>query len=276
MSNVLKTAAFAGSFFLLLAAASCSGGDKHAQEAQSLLDSAQNLVASHDYCAAIAVLDTIDKKYRDCLDIRREGTNVRLNALSNLSRDSLASAELQLAGAEAEVAKLAPRFRKIEIDGTEGYYVDKEAYTGREMNATSIQARVDEQGYCFVVANVAGRRIGLNAISYKEITTPATESVEIEGSEIMSLTQEAAAPLIEALAATDAKSVTVTLTGTKGKVPAKLDAKQLAAFRSSWDYSRALQQQRRLKIALEKLTRQIQRLDDQLANSVTVPENEDK
>jgi len=273
MFNVLKLAATAGATFIIAAMTSCSD-NKHIDEASAMLDSAKTLVAAHDYQAAITTLDSLDKKYRDCLDVRREGTRVRLTALADLSRDSLASAELQLSDAQSKVALLAPRFRKIEVDGTAGYYVDNATYTGREMNSTGIQARVDDEGYCFVVANVAGRRIGLNSICFGNVSTPASESVEIEGSEIMSLTQEIAAPLIEALAACPDKSATVVLAGTKGKVNAKLNAKQIEAFRTSWDYANALQRQRRLLITLEKLTRQLQRLDDQIANATPVPEEE--
>ncbi len=274
MFNVLKPPAIAG-LLLTVAASSCSG-DKRAEEARGLLENARALVTAHDYPAAIAALDTLDKKYRDCLDVRREGTLVRLTALSDLSRDSLASAELQLSGVQTAVAELAPRFKKIEVDGTGGYYVDNAAYTGQEMNKTGIQARVDDEGYCFVVANVAGRRIGLNSISFGDVSTQPTQSVEVEGSEIMSLTQEAAAPLVEALALCPDKTATVTLVGSKGKVSAKLDARQLDAFRASWDYARALQRQRRLLINLERLTRQLQRLDDQLANSTPATDEDDK
>lgn len=273
MFNVHKIAAAASALLIMIASYSCSD-NKRAEEARSVLAEAQKLVADHDYPAAIAALDTLDKKYRDCLDVRREGTTVRLTALSDLSRDSLASAEQQLRAVSETVDRLAPEFKKIDVEGTDGYYVAADIYTGREMNATGIQARVDDQGYCFLVANVAGRRIGLNAISCDGATTPFTESVEIEGSEIMSVTQEAAAPVLEAIAACSDKSATVTLLGTKGKVPVKLDSRQIGALRATWEYARALQQQRRLNIALERLTRQLQRLDDQLANSITVPEDE--
>ncbi len=260
---------------LILAAAAAGCGDNSRREAANqLLGKAQTLVDSHDYDSAIVVLDTLDKKYRDCLDERKAGTTVRLTALANLTRDSLASAELQLQRVQADVEALQPQFRKVEVAGTEGYFVDKEAFTGKEMNSTSLQARVDPEGYLFVVANVAGCRIGLNSLRVGDAVTAPAQSVSVEGSEIMSLSQEQVAPVVDAINAADGKTVAVELVGTKGKVSVKLTGKQLAAFADSDRYAKALQRQRRLQITLEKLERQLARLNDQLAARIPVPEED--
>lgn len=260
---------------LVLAAVAAGCGDNSRSEAANqLLDKASALVEAHKYDSAIVVLDTLDKKYRDCLDQRKAGTSVRLTALASLTRDSLASAELQLQQVQADVQALEPLFKKIDVAGTEGYYVDKEAFTGREMNSTCLQARVDPDGYMFVVANVAGRRIGLNSLRVGDVSTAPAQSVEIEGSEIMSLTQEQAAPVVEAINAAGRNVVEVDLVGSKGKATIKLSGKQLAAFSGSDSYAKALQRQRRLQITLEKLERQLARLNDQLAARIPVPDEQ--
>lgn len=259
--------------FATLALASCSGDSSRRQAAQSLVEQAQSLSETHHYQEALTVLDTLDVKYRDCIDQRREGTRVRLSALSSLTRDSLASAELQLRGLQVEIDSLDPMFKKVDIEGTEGFWVDKNVYTGSEMNSTGIQVRVDEQGYCFVVANVAGRRIGLRSISYGGVATPDGQSIEIEGSEIMSVTQEPAAELLSALSEAKGKAV-VTLLGSKGKAEVTLNAKQLAAIAATWQYARALQEHRAVSIKLEKLERQLAKLSDQLASQIPVPDEE--
>lgn len=263
-----------GVIALVLAAAGtgCTDNSRH-EAANQLLGRAQALVDVHNYDSALVVLDTLDKKYRDCLDERKQGTSVRLTALASLTRDSLASGELQLQQVNAEVEALAPAFRKIEVAGTEGYYVDAAAYTGKEMNSTCLQARVDPEGYMFVVANVAGRRIGLNSLSAAGVATAPAQSVEVEGSEIMSLSQEQAAPLVDAIKSAQSP-VDVELIGTKGKTTVKLKGAQLEAFGRSDSYARALQRQRRLNITLEKLERQLAKLNDQLAAQIPVPDEE--
>lgn len=267
----LIAAAFAAAIIL----ASCSGDNARREAAQSLLEQARTLVANHHYDSAIVVLDTLDKSYRDCLEQRREGTTVRLTALADLSRDSLASCEVQLQQSQTELARLQPGFKKIDVAGTEGYYVDNATYTGSEMNTTGIQARVDDEGYLFIVANVSGRKIGLCRIEYGGVASGDGESVAIEGSEIMSLSQEKTAELVDALASATAPA-TVALVGTKGKAQVKLNAKQLASIRDTRDYASALQRTRRLQIMQEKLERQLARLNDQIANQIPVDEEQEQ
>lgn len=249
----------------------CTNDKARREAANDLVDQARRLSEDHQYDSALVVLDTLDVKYRDCLDERREGTRLRLATLASMTRDSIAADELKLRSVMAEIDSLSPDFKKIKIAGTEGYYVDRQVYSGSEMNSTGIQVRVDDQGYCFVVANVAGRQIGLNRIVYGDTATSPVESVKVEGSEIMSVTQESAAPLLEALSKADGKA-TVTLSGTKGKTDISLSAGQLKSIRSTWNYARALQQKRELSIRLEKLERQLAKLSDQLALQTPVEE----
>lgn len=266
MYNALKTTAVAA--LLGIVAVSC-GGNKRAAQADALLATADSLVAARDYPAAIQTLDTLDVKYRDCLDQRKRGTQVRLRALADLTRDSLASAEAQLHVVAPEVEEMQKRFRFVEMPGTDGYYVLADSYTGREMNTTSLQARVDPQGYFFLIANVAGRSIGLNRITVGSASTAQFESVDVEGSDIASLTQETAAPVVEALLSASAP-VTAELIGRKSSVKVKLDAKALSAISATWQYAQSLQKSRKLNIQLEKLERQLAKLNDQLA--ATLPD----
>ena len=94
-------------------------------------------------------------------------------------------------------------------------------------------------------------------------------SIDLEWSEMMSLSQETVSPLVEAMWNTSAPA-SVELAGTKGTATIKLDSKQLASLRNTWTYGRSLQRQRRLNISLEKLERQLAKLNDQLANQLTV------
>lgn len=265
--TLLKLAAIA----LCAACAACAGNKDRKEAAAALVERAQALVEARQCDSAIVVLDTLNVKYRDCLDERRQGTLVRLEALATLTRDSITSSELQLSAASATVDSLAPLFKKVEIPGTAGYFVDKSVYTGSEMNETGIQVRVDDQGYCFVIANVAHRNIGLNKIAYANSVAEG-ESIAVEGSEIMSITQEKAASLVEAICSATNKAK-VTLSGSKGSVEIVLSPKQIQSIRDSWRYALALQQSRLLNIRLEKLERQLSKLSDQKANQTAYPED---
>lgn len=271
MYNVRKTIAAAAIAAIVMA--SCSGNQERTEAATGLLEQARALVQNHNYDSALTVLDTLDIAYRDCLEQRRKGTVVRLAALADLSRDSLASCEQQLQLAQADLGRLQPQFQKIDLQGTDGYYVDKATFSGSEMNRTGIQARVDDEGYFFLVANVAGRKIGLSRLVFENVSSESGQAVAVEGSEIMSLSQEKTAELVNALVQAKAPA-TVKLVGAKGEVAVKLDAKQLASIRDTRDYASALQRARRLQIVQEKLERQLQRLNDQIANHIPVDEQQ--
>ena len=263
---------FGAAIFLSLLATSCSSDNTRAKKSSELIDSARTLIDSHRYSQALELLDTLDIKYRDCLEQRKEGTTVRLTAMAAMTRDSLASAELQLRRVERQIDSLSPLFIKIDIAGTNGYFVDKNVYSAGEMNVNTVQARIDEDGYCSLIANVYNRRIGLRSIEYGNVSTAPTRSIDVENSELMSVTQESALPLLQAL--TDAKgAVKLVLIGSKGKVDLNLTAKQTQGIVDTWSYAQALQHKRALAIRLEKLERQLAKLSDQIASQIPVDES---
>lgn len=248
--------------------AACSGPSR-SDQAQALVEQARQLADTHSYDSAMMVLDTLDVKYRGCLEQRRQGTVVRLTALSALSRDSLAVAQLRLRTSQAVADSLAPQFKQIEVAGTDGYYVDKNVYSGTEMNRATLQGRVDDQGYFFIAVNYPGKG-GIYGLEAGGVGTARAASVAIEGAEIMSLTQEKTAALMQYLAEATAP-VSITVLGDRKNGTIKLDARQLASLNTTYRYALALQQVRRQQIILEKLERQLARLNDELANRTPAP-----
>ncbi|MDE6300146.1 MAG: hypothetical protein K2M19_00330 [Muribaculaceae bacterium] len=271
--NILAGIMVAG---LLAGAMSCSGDSARTEAATAVLTDAQRLVEANKYDSALTVLDTLDHKYRDCLEQRRQGTLVRIAALSAMTSDSLAMAKLDYAAAEEAITRLSPSFKEVKLEGTDGYWVDKSVYSGSEMNKNSVQLRVDDKGYMFMVVNLSGRRIGLDAVIFGDIKASG-KSIDVEGSEIMSLHQEAVKPLIEALtsaAAEGAKTAVVTLAGAKGSVKVTLDSRQLASIVATNEYAGALQKRQQTAVRLEKLERRMAKLNDQLANMTPEPVDE--
>lgn len=272
MSSVIKPV------ILMLAAAvcagSCSTGNSRADAASQLLEQAQQKVSAKDYPAAITLLDTLDKSYRDCLDQRRAGTRLRTRALLDLTVDSIAANDARRQQLQLQIAELEPRFKHVDIEGTDGFSVDKSIYTGNEMSRTGIQPRIDKDGYFFIVVNLSGRSIGVTGLKAGGVATqPVTwDRPVVEGSEIVNISNEYLQYFAEAVAGSDKSPLTVEIVGRRGSVPVKLDARQLEAFRATWDYSHALTAQRAALISRERLERQLHNLRDVLAN---LPEETD-
>lgn len=266
MSNVIKTLlAIALMAATLLAAC---GDNSRRTQAQALLDQARGAAADRQYPRAIELLDTLDRAYRDCLDVRRAGTVLRTEALRDLTIDSIAANEARLQTLQTAVDRSASYFAHVDVAGTDGYMVYTPAAKSWQLDRTGLQARIDPEGYFFIVVNVAGRAIGLDRICLGDVCTVPAQSVAVEGSEIMNISQEQALPLVQALLSAQAPA-SITLRGTRGNIPLTLDAKALDALRATWQYAQARQQLRLNLIGRERLERQLARLRETLANLAT-------
>ncbi len=262
MYNAVKHIAAAA--LIAAAVTACSGGNERQQSATALLEQARNEVNSARYAEALTLLDSLDRAYRDCLEQRRPGTRLRMEAMLAMVNDSITANDARRAVLDSTVSRLAPQFRRIEIPGTDGYSVARSIYTGNEMNVTGIQPRVDEQGYFFIAVNVKGRVINVLGLNYGDVSTTGAASVAVEGSEIATVRHEQAAALAQALAAAQAPAK-VTIHGTAGNVDVRLDAKALQAFADTWTYAQAVTDQRTELIRRERLARQQTQLQQALA-----------
>lgn len=249
---------------LALAITAC-GSDGRSEKAAGLLGQAREAAGQKDYAKAINLLDTLDKSFRDCLDLRREGTRLRSETLRDMTIDSISASEQRLLDLNSEVERMKGDFCHVDMDGTDGYDVYAPAMKAWSLNRTGVQPRIDADGYFFIAVNLAGREVGLNGVSAGGVSTLPSESVAVEGSEIMNINQENSAPLMERLMQMEAP-VTLSLNGRRGKAEVRLDAAALQAFKATWQYASARQELRLNLIRRERLERQLSRLRDVLAN----------
>lgn len=268
MSNAPKSTLLLTAALTLMLLLSACGGNSRQEAATTLLEQARSAAAEKHYSQAIALLDTLDKSYRDCLDQRRQGTRLRTEALRDLTLDSIAINDALLTTLQTRADSLQAQFSRVEVPGTQGYQVLASEQKAWNLNRTGIQARLDPEGYFFIAVNYVGRPIGLYALGADGAQSARSASVAVEGSEIMNVSQEAAVPLVDALSKAQAP-VKMTLLGTKGKASITLDARQLAAINATWEFARTRQQLRFNLIRRERLERQLSRLRDALVNLPT-------
>jgi len=262
MYNAIKTITIAAAAALLTA---CSGDSARTAAADSLLDEARAAAEAKQYPRTLELLDSLDHGYRDCLDIRRRGTRLRITALRDLTMDSIAANDVRLTALQAEVDSARGDFARVDVDGTDGYEVYAPAAKGWSIDRTGVQPRVDADGYFFIAVNLTGRTIGLDRLCAGDSCSLPSQSVAVEGSEIMNVGQEQAAPLMGALLTAHAP-LKVTLAGQRGSATITLDDAALRAFAATWRYAAARQQLRLTLIGRERLERQLSRLREQLVN----------
>lgn len=256
MFNVSKCAAVALVGLSAISISSCGSDNSRAEAAAQLLNQADSLRQAGDCAGAIETINFLDSAYRDCLEQRRAARRLRAQVLYQVTIDSIEAFEEKSPAMEAALDSLRPLFKKVELEGTEGYYVFKKSFTGSEMNRTGIQARTDEKGYFFIAVSNTGRHIGLNALRYGSVQTVAVESMDVAGSEIMSISQEAAADFAKAIMEAPAGKLKIELLGTKRNASITLTAAEADAFRQTWRYSQLLQLYQLANVRREKYERQ--------------------
>lgn len=254
----------------------CSDNAQRLAAAQSLLSEAETAVEAKNYDTAMTLLDSLNTAYREQLDVRRQSERVRAAAIEGVTIDSIETCDYRLATLQLQADSLSAAFRRVEgTRGLEGYRVDNMVYSADRLNATCVQPRLSDDGYLYLVANLQGRRIGLNALAVAagadrvtSGTASADRLVAVEGSELLSLRQEEVADMARWLSShSAAKDISIEFIGTKGSHKARLSAATAAAIVRTYAYARVLQEQRAQTILREKLERTLATARDHRANA---------
>ena len=192
--------------------------------------------------------------------------------------DSIAAGDAILAAATMELETLQPQMKHVAGPaGLEGYWLP--AKTPEQiMGSTTVQGRVSDDGYFYIVANVQGRAIGLTTIALSD-GGDSVESqpispmrvVKVEGSETASFSPED----VEAVGAwleTHPGASKLVLKGSKGKADVKLTPALRDELTLTYKYARAMQARRLAAVHREKYERMLAAARDQLANFTPVTE----
>ncbi len=276
MFNAINKTLFGAAVFAL-ALTSC--GDKNRDAAVDLYKQCESAISSGNYSGALVMLDTLNTRFADQVEIRKDALRLRAMAMQGVASDSIAAGSEELARATLELDRLAPDFRHVDSSvGLEGYYLPK-GVSDKVMTATGIQPRVNDQGYFYIVANVQGRNIGLNSIRFVDGAEQTSSSeispvrvIKVEGSESASFNPEDLEGVGQWLKEHPGASKIV-LAGTKGKVDVKLDPKLRSQLIACYDYSCARLALHLAQVKREKYERMLATARDQMAN---LPQPTDK
>lgn len=259
-----------GAAVLAIALTSC--GDKNRDAATELYNQCEAAINAGNYSGALVMLDTLNTRFADQVEIRKEALRLRAMAMQGVTSDSIAAGSEELARATLELDKLSPKFRHVDSSvGLEGYYLP-EGVSEKVMTATGIQPRVNDQGYFYIVANVQGRSIGLNSIRFVDGAEETSSSeisparvIKVEGSESASFNPEDLEGVGQWLKEHPGASKIV-LVGSKGKTDVKLDAKLRSQLTDCYDYSCARRALHLAQVKREKYERMLATSRDQMAN----------
>lgn len=260
---------------LLLAGATGCGPSDEERAAATLVGQAEALYDMGDYQGAIDSVKVLNERYRGLTDLRRSGLRIQALATEGLIRDSIEAVEPVMAQAKLDTDSLGKLFVHIEpaAEGLDGYYLAAAIPASSAMETTTVQPRVDEQGYLYLTANVSGRSIGIEGLKIGNEQDAWTSGrispsrvATVEGSDIASFAPEDLTGLGPWLLEHRGENLTGTLTGARGAASFKISPMLRQALVESYEYSEAWQRERRASILREKLERKLQAVRDQLAN----------
>lgn len=256
----------------------CSCGNNDKAGADALLAESQTAISNRQFAEAITLLDTLNARYPKQTAERRQGLQLRASAMEGLAMDSIAAGDQILATASMELERISPNFHHVAGPaGLEGYWLHKKAPESI-MGSTTVQGRVSDEGYFYIVANVQGRSIGLSTITISDggeyVTSESISPirvVKVEGSETASFSPEEVAKIGAWLEA-HPNATKLTINGSKGKADVKFTAALRSQLLQTYQYSRAMQDKHRATVHREKYERMLAAARDQLANLTPVPE----
>lgn len=268
MYNAINKIIIPAAMALMLA--SC--GNQEKESAAELYGKCETAISEHRLAEALELLDTLDVRYSKQVEVRRDAMRLRAQIMEGMAMDSIGASDAALAEATLLVQEWGPKFRHIESSvGLEGYFLPK-GVNEKMMTQSGIQGRVSDKGFFYVVANVQGRSIGLRSfelisgsdkVSSSDIS--ASRIIKVEGSESASFNPEELEAIGPWLESHNAPSQLI-LVGSKGNLKLKLTAAQGEELKDCYNYSKALQAQRRASIRREKFERMLATARDQLAN----------
>ena len=258
MLNAINKTLIASVVAAACSLAACS--DKELDGAMALYQAAETGIGEARYSEALATLDTLNARYPEQTQVRRDALRLRALAIQGLALDSISAGSEALAAATIDREARDPEFRHVDSSvGLEGYFLPK-GVDEKVMMGTCIQPRVQ------------GRSIGLRAIEFVDGAESASSAdispariIRVEGSESASFNPEELEGIGEWLLAHPGASKIV-LKGSKSNASVKLDPKMRSQLVKCYEYSRALQAQRLASLKREKYERMLATARDQLAN----------
>lgn len=143
---------------------SCGASDK--QDAEKLLEEAENSINSGNYGVALSLLDSIDGVYPSQVEIRRKAMHIRPKAIEGVTLKELENNDSIIATLQVKYNAISSNFETINDKRlVEPYIIAKKANKSL-FETTGIQARITTNGEFYVISSLVGTPIKHTSISF--------------------------------------------------------------------------------------------------------------
>lgn len=180
MSNAATKFLSISSILIVLCLIPACSKDSNKQ-AESLLNSAEESFANHDYDKTLTLLDSIDKTYPKAIEIRKQAMNIRPKAIEGALINKIAENDSMLAVNLLMGDSLCRNLTKVD-NPLEPYYISKsDANATSQYSVEGLHGRVAPDGMFYIIASSKGTTPFTTVILESDNGTAQTTEVNPDG-----------------------------------------------------------------------------------------------
>lgn len=160
---------------LVLLMSAC-GQSPEEKAARSLYEQAEAHAKSRSYVTAVQLLDSIERNYKEQVDVRRDAMHLRPAIIEEATLIEISTNDSLQAEMRKAYEEILPSMKKISSEElVEPYWIAAEGNNSNFLNTTGVQARVSADGEFYMISEV----IGAGNLHHSSITlkTKSGESV---------------------------------------------------------------------------------------------------
>ena len=261
---------------LLFIAVSCGGNgssaDSRLEGPEGLSCEIDSALNNQHYSYAIELIDTLNSKYPDEIELRKRSMLQRAKAMEGLTRDSIPLADQKIAETRLEIDSLMHFFVAVREKDFPVYWVEKGV---RELRDNSVQPRLQDDADRWLLAvKVSGVRdikgISLhNSRGDFEVFPDNMEERTVksgDGYESVSLSGHEIEGLVDLLRDESGQNAVLRVEGAKGVANVKLGKDLQNAIIRTSDVARLREENRKALLHRELLERKLIVAQNQIAN----------
>ena len=256
---------------------SCGASDK--QNAEKLLEEAENSINSGNYGVALNLLDSIDGVYPSQVEIRRKAMHIRPKAIEGATLKELEKNDSIIATLLVKYNAISSNFETINDKRlVEPYIIAKKANKSL-FETTGIQARITTNGEFYVISSLVGIAIKHTSISFicegNEVSTSIAEydgdrNYRSGSTEMITFLNNECDTLGVFARANLGKTITLRFNGVKNK-NVKMSKEDIQSFALTHEYASVISDLKSAFRRKEFLDQQLLLARDQIARTLDDP-----
>lgn len=271
LKELIKSLAIIAVSFSVFACGTAGSGENGECTPQELLDSIKSEISRADYAGAIALIDTLNSRFPNEIDVRKQTLLLQAKAMEGLIRDSIPMVEDHMTATQLEVDSLMKFFVAVRENGLPTYWVEKSV---RNLSANSVQPRLQDESSPWVLvvkgpkaSQIAGIRVNTENSSEQVLPEDmASRRVQGTSSEMATIQGSELQPVVDVLNGPEGQNASLSIVGANGDTRVKMTRALHDAILRTARVAQLKEENRRARLHRELLERKLIVAQNQIAN----------